>query len=270
MVPSVARVRGHSLDAPEVWTLEIEASGASIAPGTPGQFNMLTAFGIGEIPVSLSGDPADTGRLIHTVRAVGAVSSALAALAEDAPLGVRGPFGRGWPLDEALGRDLLLVAGGLGLAPMRPVIYRILAERARYGRISLLYGTRTPGDVLFRHQLESWRRDGHLDIDVTVDHASAGWHGYVGVVTSLIERRRLERARTLAFVCGPEVMMRFAAAALGAAGIAESSIYLSMERNMKCAVGLCGHCQLGGALICRDGPVLPYARLRPLLCIREL
>lgn len=263
-------MRGHRLDAPEVWTLEIEASGTSIAPGTAGQFNMLTAFGIGEIPISLSGDPADTGRLIHTVRAVGAVSIALAALPDGAPIGVRGPFGLGWPMDEALGRDLLLVAGGLGLAPMRPVIYRILAERARYGRIALLYGARTPQDILFRRQLESWRREGHLEIDVTVDHASAGWHGRVGVVTSLIERRRLERTRALAFVCGPEVMMRFAAAALGAAGIAESSIYLSLERNMQCAVGLCGHCQLGGALICRDGPVLPYARLRPLLGIREL
>lgn len=270
MLPRIARVRRRQLDAPGVWTLEIEQHGSTLMPCQAGQFNMLTAFGVGEVPISVSGDPTDPTRLAHTVRAVGTVSGALAALAEHAPVGVRGPFGTGWPMSAARGRDLMIVAGGLGLAPLRPVMYQVLAERSRYGQITLLYGTRTPEDMLFRGELESWR--GHLDlqIEVTVDHASAGWHGHVGVVTTLIERTRINPARTLAFVCGPEVMMRFSAAALAAAGLPETSIHLSLERNMKCALGWCGHCQLAGSFICRDGPVLPYARVRRLLGVREL
>ncbi len=270
MVPRIGRILRRHRDAPGVWTVEIGETDPGVVPCAAGQFNMLTAFGIGEVPISLSGDPRDGTRLIHTVRAVGAVSRALAKLPQGAPIGIRGPFGTGWPMHAARGHDVLLLAGGLGLAPLRPVIYQLLAERPRYGRIMLLYGTRSPAEVLFMHQLEAWRRHLELDIEITVDHAGAGWHGHVGVVTTLIGRMGLDPVHTLAFVCGPEVMMRFAAAALEAAGLPDTSIHLSLERNMKCAVGVCGHCQLGAAFICRDGPILPYARLRPALAIREL
>ena len=270
MLPRIARVRRRRRDGPQVWTLEMESEGAINHAFAPGQFNMLTAFGVGEAPISFSGDPADSQRLIHTIRAVGPVSAALAALEEGASLGIRGPFGVGWPMSEAAGRDIIIVAGGLGLAPLRPALYRLLAERARYGRIILLYGTRGPEEILFRREIESWRRRLDIEIEVTVDHAMGEWHGHVGVVTTLIPRASFDPRQALALVCGPEVMMRFAVAALRDAGIADEAIHLSMERNMKCAVGLCGHCQLGGVLVCRDGPVLRYDRLRNLLAVKEI
>lgn len=247
---------------------------------------MLTAFGVGEVPISLSGDPATPGSLTHTVRAVGAVSSALANLKAGAPVGLRGPFGVGWPMAAAAGRDVVVVAGGLGLAPLRPVLYRLLAERERYGNVVLIYGARSPADILFRRELEAWRRRLDVDIEVTVDHAASdrashrrrgdaqsalsGWHGHVGVVTTLIPRVAFDPLHAIAFVCGPEVMMRFAVAALKDVGVAADSIWLSMERNMKCAVGFCGHCQFGPTFVCRDGPVFRYPQLERLMTVKEL
>lgn len=270
MLPRIARVLRRRRDGAQVWTLEIESQGTLEPAFVPGQFNMLTAFGIGEVPISFSGDPADSRRLTHTIRAVGPVSAALAALKVGASLAVRGPFGVGWPMSEATGRDVVIVAGGLGLAPLRPVLYRLLAERARYGRIVLLYGTRSPQEILFRREIESWRRRLDIEIEVTVDHAVGDWRGQVGVVTTLIPRASFDPHGALALVCGPEIMMRFAVAALRDAGVADDAIHLSLERNMKCAVGLCGHCQLGPVLVCRDGPVLRYDRLRDLLRIKEV
>lgn len=270
MLPWVGRVHRRRRDGPEVWTIEIEPEGTGHAAFVPGQFNMLTAFGVGEVPISFSGDPAKPERLIHTVRAVGPVSSALAALGPGQPVGLRGPFGAGWPMAETAGRDVVIIAGGLGLAPLRPVLYRLLAERSRYGRIVLLYGTRSPREILFRRELEGWRRRLDIDIEVTVDHAGSDWHGHVGVVTTLIPRAAFDPLHAIALVCGPEVMMRFAIAALRNAGLADEAIYLSMERNMKCAVGFCGHCQFGPVLVCRDGPVFRLDRLRGLLTMKEI
>ena len=270
MLPLVARVRRRRRDGPQVWTLDLEAEGAGHSPFAPGQFNMLTAFGVGEVPISLSGDPAEPGRLVHTIRAVGPVSAALARLGRGGAVGLRGPFGAGWPMAEAAGRDVVVVAGGLGLAPLRPALYRLLAERGRYGNIVLLYGTRSPDEILFRREIEAWRRRLDIDIEVTVDHALGDWHGHVGVVTTLIPRASFDPLHAIALVCGPEVMMRFAIAALREAGLAEEAIYLSMERNMKCAVGFCGHCQFGPVFVCRDGPVFRYDRLRGLLAIKEI
>ena len=269
MVPRIARVRRRRRDAPQVLTLDIEPQDA-MTPFAPGQFNMLTVFGVGEVPISLSGDPGEAGRLIHTIRAVGPVSAALTRLSPGDTVGLRGPYGVGWPMAEAVGRDVVVVAGGLGLAPLRPALYRLLAERSRYGRIALLYGTRSPADILFRHEIESWRRRLDIDISVTVDHAETDWHGHVGVVTTLITRAVFDPLHALALVCGPEVMMRFAIAALRDAGLADDAIYLSMERNMKCAIGLCGHCQFGTVFVCRDGPVFRYDRVRTLLALKEI
>ena len=270
MVPRLARVRRRRQDGPQVWTLDIEADDPSGPGFRPGQFNMLTVFGVGEVPISLSGDATDPGRLVHTIRAVGPVSAALARLGPGAAVGLRGPFGVGWPMAEAAGRDVVVVAGGLGLAPLRPALYQLLAERSRYGRIVLLYGTRGPEDILFRRELETWRRRLDIAIEVTVDRAFGDWRGHVGVVTTLIPRAAFDPQQAIALVCGPEVMMRFAIAALRDVGLREEAIYLSMERNMKCAVGLCGHCQFGPTFVCRDGPVFRHDRLRGLLGVKEI
>ena len=265
MLPRLARVLSRRREAADVWTLEIEAAPCDRA-AAPGRFAMLTAFGVGEIPVSCSNDPAAEGRVAHTIRAVGAASRALAALEPGATLGVRGPFGAGWPLASAEGREVIVVAGGLGLAPVRPAIRRLLA---RPERLTLVYGARSPGQALFAPDREAWGARG-ARVVTTVDHAGPGWRGHVGVVPPLIAPLVRDAARTLAFVCGPEVMMRFAASALRDAGVAPEAIHLSMERNMKCAVGLCGHCQFGGDLICRDGPVLPLSRIAARLRAPEL
>lgn len=269
MVPQVAHVLRRRRDAPQAWTLELEMDDGRDCVFAPGQFNMLTAFGVGEAAISISGDPA-SGRLIHTIRAVGPVSAALTQLAPGDPVGVRGPFGVGWPMAEAAGKDVLLVAGGLGLAPLRPALYRLLGERERFGRVTLLYGARTPEDIVFRQEVEKWRGRFDIEVEATVDHAASDWRGNVGIVTTLISRAALDAGNTIAMVCGPEIMMRFVAAALVDKGLREKAIYLSMERNMKCAIGHCGHCQLGPVFVCRDGPVFTYDRLRRLLSIKEL
>ncbi len=270
MLPVVASLGRRRRDIPGTWTLEIEVPEGGAFPFRPGQFNMLTVFGVGEVPISLSGDPAEPDRLVHTIRAVGPVSAALTRLKPGAPVGLRGPFGVGWPMEEAVGRDVVIIAGGLGLAPLRPAICRLLAERRRYGRVTLLYGARSPDDILFRRELESWRRRLDIAIEVTVDHAAGDWHGNVGVVPALIPRAAFDPDNAIALVCGPEVMMRFAIAALGDAGLAAESIHLSMERNMKCAIGLCGHCQLARVFVCRDGPVFRFDRIRDLLALKEI
>ncbi len=270
MLPRIARVRRRKRESAKVWTLDIEAEGTGASRFAPGQFNMLTVFGVGEVPISLSGDPAQQSRLVHTIRHVGPVSGALAGLKPGDVVGLRGPFGVGWPMTEAPGRDVLLIAGGLGLAPLRPALYQLLAERQRYGAIALLYGTRDPDDILFHRELESWRRRLDIDIEVTVDHALTGWHGHVGVVTTLIPHARFDPANSIALVCGPEIMMRFAIRALEKAGLANRDIYLSMERNMKCAIGQCGHCQFGPTFVCRDGPVFRYDQVCGILGLKEI
>ncbi len=271
MVPAVARLAGRRRETADTWTLTLETDGRDEAPGfAPGQFNMLYVFGIGEVPISMSGNPGRPGPLVHTVRAVGAVSSALAGARPGEMIGVRGPFGAGWPLEAAAGADVLVIAGGLGLAPLRPALYRLLAERQRYGRIVLLYGTRSPADILFRRELERWRRRLDVEIEVTVDHATGDWRGNVGVVTTLIPRAAFDPLNSIAMVCGPEVMMRFTIASLRDAGLSEDRVYLSMERNMKCALGYCGHCQLGPTFVCKDGPVFRYDRIGQLLSAKEI
>ena len=268
-VPRLAYVRGRRCDAPGVWTLEIGMADDQPFHFAPGQFNMLTAFGVGEAAISISGPPAAT-RLIHTIRDVGPVSHALANLAPGDPIGVRGPFGVGWPMTAAAGADVLLIAGGLGLAPLRPAIYDILARRDHFGAVTLLYGSRRPEDIVFHAEVETWRSEKRLNIEMTVDHASTDWRGHVGVVTGLLSRVQIDPSRTIALLCGPEVMMRFVGAALTEQGLNAAKIFISMERNMKCAIGHCGHCQLGPTFICRDGPVFTYERMRPLMSVKEL
>ena len=236
----------------------------------PGQFTMLTAFGIGEIPISISGDPANTATLTQTVRGVGAVSNAVVAMEAGDLIGVRGPFGSAWPVPEARGRDVVIVAGGIGLAPLRPAIYAVLANRDGFDRVAILYGARSPSDLLFADELTDWRARFDLDVMITVDSADRGWRGGVGVVTKLIDRAPFDPAHTTAFVCGPEVMMRFSADRLITAGVPSRNVHVSMERNMHCGVGLCGHCQFGPTFVCKDGPVYRWSDIAGLIAVREI
>lgn len=268
--PLPCRVRARRRETRDTVTLELEAEGSGPGEFVPGQFNMLYVFGVGEVPISISGDPAHPGRLMHTVRMVGAVTGALGRLPRGGVVGVRGPFGTSWPVEEAAGSDVVVVAGGIGLAPLRPALCSLLARRERFGRIALLYGARTPGDLLYVRDLQRWRSRMDLEVDVTVDAAPEGWRGDVGVVTTLIPRARFDPASTVAMVCGPEVMMRFAVRELQARGVPEGRIYLSMERNMHCGIGQCGHCQYGPFFVCRDGPVFPYQHIAPFFRLREL
>jgi NAD(P)H-flavin reductase len=235
----------------------------------PGQFTMLSLPGIGEVPISISGDPASTGHILHTIRDVGPVTHALCALRPGQEAGVRGPYGTAWPVDAAEGGDLVIVAGGIGLPPLRPALYQALSRRDSFGRVALLYGARTPADLLFTGEIDTWRARSGVDAHVTVDAADRDWRGDVGVVPGLLGRVPLDPERTTAFMVGPEIMMRFTVRALLAAGVAEDRIYLSMERNMQCAVAMCGHCQLGPFLVCRDGAVFRYREIAPWLAIRE-
>lgn len=236
----------------------------------PGQFNMLRLPGIGEVPISISGDPTLAGPVLHTIRDVGAVTHALCALRAGEQVGVRGPYGTSWPVRAAEGGDVVIVAGGIGLPPLRPAIYHVLAHRESYGRLVLLYGARTPADLLFTDELAGWRSRFDLTVEVTVDSAGRDWHGNVGVVPDLITKAAFDPSATVAFTVGPEVMMRFAVRALLAAGVPDDRVFLSMERDMQCAAALCGHCQLGPYLLCRDGPVLAYRPLARWMSVREL
>jgi NAD(P)H-flavin reductase len=266
-LPRPWRVRATVRETLDVVTLELSPDGTSDATFAPGQFNMLYAFGVGEVPISFSGGTCD--HIAHTIRAVGPVSSALSATAPGDVIGVRGPFGTPWPSAEQRGRDIVIAAGGIGLAPLRPVLEYVCAQRDTYHNVVLLYGMRKPEDQLFGRDYARWRaRD--IQIEETVDHADAAWTGHVGVVTTLIRRARFAAATTTAFLCGPEIMMRMTARELVRAGVAESDIYVSLERNMQCAVGFCGHCQLGPTFVCRDGPVFAWPRVRQLIAIREL
>jgi len=251
-------------------TLLLRPADRPIDVPRPGQFTMLYAYGVGEVPVSVSGIGEAPGQvLVQTIRAVGAVTRALCAAVPGDMIGVRGPFGTDWRVSGADGRDMLVVAGGIGLAPLRPVLLAALADRARYGRVVLLVGARSPGDLVFTRELDVWRSRG-ADVRVTVDHGNAGWDGRVGLVTGLIKDAVADPAGTAAFVCGPEIMMRLSARALVDAGLPARDIRVSLERNMRCGVALCGHCQLGPLLLCRDGPVVSYAEAVPLLAVREL
>lgn len=270
MVPSPYRVTGKRRETHDTWTLELAPDREGVEPFAAGQFGMLYAFGAGEVPISISADLTGPGPLEHTIRAVGAATRALCACEPGDGLGVRGPFGSAWPLREAEGRDVVLVAGGIGLAPLRPVIHHVLAHRERFGSVVILYGGRAPEELLYVEQLEAWRGRFDVALDVTVDAAGPEWRGRVGVVTTLIPTAPFEPGRALAMVCGPEVMMRFAVAALRERGMRTEDVYVSLERSMKCAVGHCGHCQLGPVFVCRDGPVFRQDAVEPLLAVREL
>jgi anaerobic sulfite reductase subunit B len=268
MVPQPYVVRRRSRETADTWTIELDPVGGEAIDVEPGQFAMLTAYGVGEVPISLSGRGAD-GSLVHTIRDVGAVTAELCRIPRGGTIGVRGPFGTTWPLEEARDADVVVLAGGLGLAPLRPAVEGLLARRDSYGRLLLLYGARTPGDLLYPQQLEDWRAEG-LDVRLTVDAGTRSWLDRVGFVSALLDDVTVDFESAVALVCGPEVMMRVTVGALLQGGISAERTYVSLERSMSCGIGHCGHCQLGPILICRDGPVLTWDEVARWLAVREL
>ncbi|HSE10951.1 MAG TPA: FAD/NAD(P)-binding protein [Nocardioidaceae bacterium] len=270
LVPRPFRVTDSRRETYDTVTLELEALDGGGLAFAPGQFTMLGPFGVGEVPISISGHPDRPDRLVHTVRDVGGVTRAICAAEPGAVLGVRGPYGEGWGAWDAAGGDVVIVAGGIGLAPLRPAVLKVAAARERFGAVHVLYGARTADDLLFGADLATWASEADIHVAVIVDRAPTSWVGRVGLVTELIPSARFDPARTLAFVCGPELMMRYVAAELVDVGVPGERVRLSMERNMRCGVGLCGHCQLREFLVCVDGPVFSLAEMLPVMGAREL
>ena len=271
MVPALYRIDRVKQETEDTFTLALEPDDGSLRFSyLPGQFNMLYVFGVGEVPISISGDPAVATRLEHTTRRVGVVTKAMGLLKAGDMIGVRGPYGTHWPVTEGVGRDVLVVAGGIGLAPLRPVLYQLMAHREKYRKIVLLYGARSPEEILYKRELERWRGKFDLEVQVTVDRGSSAWRGNVGVVTPLVARAPFTPSNTIALLCGPEIMMRFAVTELQKRGVSPERTYLSLERNMKCAVGFCGHCQYGAMFVCKDGPVFRLDQIAPIFGKAEI
>jgi len=269
MLPRPFRVTAKRAETHDTTTLDFEAAdGGEPVAFTPGQFTMVYVHGVGEVLISIAGNPECPDVLTHTVRAVGGVTNAIVGLNLGDVVGIRGPFGTGWP--KTVDKDLLVIAGGIGLAPVRPMIYHALANRDEYQCLGLAYGARTPSEVLYRDELREWNDRPDINIEVTVDRAERGWRGSVGVVTPLVQRLRCAAGDTVAVICGPEVMMKIVARTLADRGVREENIYVSLERNMKCGIGLCGHCQFGSDFMCKDGPVVPYMAVAERLGIGSI
>jgi NAD(P)H-flavin reductase len=270
MIPRPAKVRRIVWESEDTFTLVVDTSELGSYSFSPGQFNMVYAFGIGESAISISSHP-EKGRLIaHTIHRVGTVTTALSQLRRDSVVGLRGPFGSAWPVEPARGHDVCIVAGGIGLAPLRPLIYSLIARRDEFGRVILLYGARSPRDLLYPVELETWSGRNDIEVLTIVDRGDSAWKGHIGVVTNLFSYIKLDEPKTIAYVCGPETMMKYTVMEMEKRGFGPDQVYLSLERNMKCAVGFCGHCQYGPYFICKDGPVFPLPVIRDLLDRKEL
>lgn len=230
----------------------------------PGQFNMLYLYGVGEVAISIVSDPKKKNILTHTIRAIGRVTRALQKLQPGDRIGIRGPYGRGWPLEQVKGKDVVVVTGGLGCAPSVSIISYILQRRTQYGNLSILQGVKHSDDFIFRKQYALWQKSPHTEIHIAADQAGPKWPWSVGYVTDMIDKLKLNPENTVAMMCGPEMMMNTAVKVLNKKGIPEHHIYLSMERNMECGIGQCGHCQYGGFFICKDGPIFAYSEIKAL------
>jgi len=268
-VPAPYEIISKRQETPETYTFELEARAGEPMRFLPGQCTMLSRGGSGEVPISISGDPDAPQRLWHTVRSLGMRTAAICSSEPGDVLGVRGPWGQPWPVEYLEGSDVAIAAGGIGLAPLRSAILWLLARRERYGRLMLLYGARTPEQLVYRDELEAWQEQG-LEVLVTVDSAGPEWLGNVGVVTRMVRRAGLDAPSTAVLCCGPEVMMKVIVGTLLDAGVGPERMYVSMERNMQCGIGHCGHCQLGPTLICKEGPVYRWSKIEPWIEVTEL
>lgn len=272
MTPYWAEIQAITPEAPGIATFWLRFLDDKLQQSytfQPGQFNMLYVPGFGESAISISSDAADKTRIGHTVRAAGNVTQAISRKKVGDLLGVRGPFGSCWPLEQCKGRDIVIAAGGIGLPPLRPVLYHVMHNRQDYGRVILLYGARTPQDLQFPAEYETWEKAG-IELSITVDRGDENWTGQVGVVPILFYRLRVDPRKSIILTCGPEIMIRFVIYEALARRIPPDQIYVSLERNMKCGLGFCGHCQIGPYFVCKDGPVFSYAQLQPYFNVEEL
>lgn len=273
IVPHEAEIVERVQESPTIFTLRLRFTDPALHGAyrfVPGQFNMLHRFGAGEVPISIVSDPENDRLFDHSIREVGRVTHGLAGLRAGDRLGIRGPFGRGWPLADAKGKDVVIITGGLGCAPTVAVIHYIMRRRDQFGRLTLIQGVKHSNDMLWRNRYEEWARQPRTEVLIAADVAGPLWPWHVGSVAEVFGRAEIEPHNALAMLCGPEGMMRAAAEHLLTRGVADTSIWLSMERSMHCAVGRCGHCQFGPKFVCRDGPVFCYAEARPLLNVRGL
>lgn len=268
-LPKLAQIDAYIKESPTIFTLQTRL----INPEQnfsfhPGQFNMLYLYGIGEVPISISSDPDDLPLLGHTIRAVGRVTRAMQHLKEGDHIGIRGPYGRGWPVDKARNKQVLIVTGGLGCAPTVSVINYILSRRKHFGRLTILQGVKHSDDLIWRKQYEMWQQLPDTEVFIAADKPGKHWPWHAGLVTELIEQVSIDINNTIVLMCGPEKMMLAAVGALAKKNVPESAIYLSIERNMACAIGHCGHCQYGGLFVCKDGPVFAYPEIKPLFTVK--
>jgi NAD(P)H-flavin reductase len=270
-VPDQAEVLERIQEASTIFTLRLRFTDSQVHAAyrfKPGQFNMVYLYGVGEVPLSIVSDPEDEHLLDHTVRILGRVTNGLAKLKAGDRVGIRGPFGRGWPLLESFGKDVVLVTGGLGCAPLVSVINYLVRRRERFGRLTIMQGVKHSNDLIWREQYEEWGRLPDTQVLLAADVGGPAWSWHVGPVTVLFDQVELRPERILVMMCGPEVMMRAAARILLERGVPEQALWLSMERNMQCAVGHCGHCQVGGKFVCKDGPVYCYPEIKELMGVR--
>jgi len=265
-VPDKAVVEKIKTQTHDTKTFTIRPANGEKFDFKPGQFNMVSLLGYGEAPISISSSPYNRETFDHTIRFVGSLTHTIENYQDGSIVGIRGPFGNAWPTEEAKGKNVLFVAGGIGLAPLRPFIMQMFHDRDSYKKIQILYGARGTGEMLFTDEFEEWKKHPGTELHLTVDKLEEGekWDHNVGVVTVLYEVAKLDPANTIAVICGPEIMMRFACRGLLKKGFYAPQIYLSMERRMKCGVGKCGHCQLGSKFVCKDGPVFRYDEAREL------
>jgi NAD(P)H-flavin reductase len=271
MIPHFAKLTSIKPESPGIHTYGIEFLDPGIGKAyhfLPGQFNMLYVPGIGEVAISISSDPNQPKALLHTIRIAGNVTQAIDRLRVDGTLGVRGPYGSSWPVEASEGKDIIFVGGGIGLAPLRPAIYHVIQNRKGYGKVTILIGARNSGELLFLDEYDSWSQH-DIEVIPTVDRGDKSWDGRVGVVPMLFYSLRPDARRTIVFTCGPEIMMRFVVYEALARRIPEASIYVSLERNMKCGIGLCGHCQYGPTFLCKEGPVLSYDKVAPFFSVED-
>lgn len=273
LVPLEATVISRTQESPNIFSLGLRFTDSALNEQynfQPGQFNMLYIFGIGEVAISIVSDPQHTDELVHTIRAVGRVTNALSKLNPGDRLGVRGPFGRGWPLQDLQGRDILVVTGGLGCAPSVSIINYIMLRRQQFGRLAIIQGVKHSEELIWHEHYEQWMQQQNTQVLLAADVAGHGWPWHTGLVTELLPQVELDISQAATMLCGPEMMMQATSKQLIDRKTPANQIWLSMERNMQCAVGSCGHCQYGPDFVCKDGPVFNYASIQNRLARRGI
>jgi NAD(P)H-flavin reductase len=266
--PVEAGIVARRQESPTIFSLQLQLADPDIAREfrfAPGQFNMLYLYGIGEIPLSIVSDPDQPERLTHAIRTVGRVTRGFSQLKVGERVGLRGPYGHGWPVESVRGHDVMIVTGGLGCAPVVSVINYLLQRRAQFGRLMVLQGVKHSDDLIWRERYAAWEKQPDTQVLLAADVAGGHWPWFTGPITVLFEHVQFDPKNTLVMMCGPERMISASARLLLQRGVGSEDIWVSMERNMQCALGHCGHCQFGASFVCRDGPVFRYSRVRELL-----